>query len=98
MRIEVYRGAGDAVGDDVTEPMLGTLPALLERGRNELDELAHQKNSVDLDIVPKSGIRLGQLAKVADNISAGWIGKVTGIGISYSDAKLSMRINAERPL
>lgn len=98
MRIEVYRGAGDAVGDDVNEPTLGTLPALLERGRNELDELAHQKNSVDLAVVPRLGVRLGRLAKVTDDISSGWIGKVTGISIGYSAAGLSMRINVERPL
>lgn len=97
MRIEVYRGAGDAQGEDINEPMLGSLAAMLERGRNDLDEVAHPKTAVDVTAVPRAGVRLGQLAKVADSVSAGWIGKLTGIGIQYANGTTTMRLNIERP-
>lgn len=96
MRIEVYRGAGDAQGEDVNEPMLGSLAAMLERGRNELDEVAHQKTAVDVTAIPRTGVRLGQLVRVADSVNSGWIGKLTGIGIQYSNGVTTMRLNIER--
>lgn len=97
MRIEVYRGAGDSLGGDINEPMLGSLPAMLERGRNELDEAAHPKTTADLTVLPRAGIRLGQLVKVTDIISAGWIGKLTGIGLQYANGETTMQLSVERP-
>lgn len=83
MIVECYRGAGDRpAGDLIEAPMLSDA-MLIERGRAEMDASAHQFNAVNLDIVPRPGVRLGQLVQAVDPMSAQPLrGKVTGLKIS----------------
>lgn len=98
MRIEVYRGDGTRRGDDVEVPILETTAALIERGRVEMDRNAHQKKEADLEIVPRSNVRTGQLVSTDDSTSEGKVvGKVTGISITVSGGQITHRINVERP-
>lgn len=82
MIVECYRGAGMRQGDIINAPMLPDA-MLVERGRAEMDANAHMVNIVTLDVVPRTGVRLGQLIEATDPTSALPLrGKVTGIKIS----------------
>ena len=73
------RGAGDSRGQDVSDPLLSTLPALRERGRVELDSNDNIQ-PVELQTVFRPGVRLGQTVQVIDELQGvSWRGKVVGI-------------------
>lgn len=98
MRVEVYRAAGDRQGDDVEAPMLSTTAMLIERGRVEMDRNAHQMVACEADIVPRAGIRLGQLGGVENPITAERrVGKCTGIAYRITGGDVSQEITLERP-
>jgi hypothetical protein len=100
MRIEVYRYAGDSRGADVVEPMLATLPALLARGRAELNTKAATFVETSVDVVPRVGLRVGQLVDVPNLTGGGaWRGKIVGVSVSADAAgNLDYSLNVERPL
>jgi len=82
--VEVYRGAGDRIGDPITVPLLSDA-VLVTRGRAEMDAHAHQAMLVTLDIVPRPGVRLGQIIEAIDPTSATALrGKVTGVKIKVA--------------
>ncbi len=80
--IEVYRGAGDHTGTQITSPLLSD-DMLIIRGRAEMNANAHAITEHSGEIVFRSGMMLGQLAESPDITSAIPIrAKITGIVLS----------------
>jgi hypothetical protein len=95
--IEVYRGLGTREGAPVIEPLLSD-DALIQRGTAEMDANAHAFNRVEMDVVFRPGIRLGDLVEASDPSTASvYRAKVTGIQITVSEAAIEMRLNLEQP-
>ena len=63
--IEVYRGDGLRSGAPIVETLLSD-DALLARGIAEMDRNAHAVNQVDMEVVFRPGLRLGQLIEAND--------------------------------
>jgi hypothetical protein len=97
MILEVYRGDGLREGAPIVEPLLSD-EALLQRGIAEMDAHAQGFNQVEMDVVFRPGIRLGQLVEAMDPASAlPYRAKVTGIEITVSEAVIDLRLTLEAP-
>jgi hypothetical protein len=94
--IEVYRGAGDIMGEPIIEPILSA-DALLVRGRAEMDQHAHPVMSIDVDAVFRAGLRVGQLCALADPSMIGGVrrGKLTGIGLRFDGQQIQCALTVE---
>jgi hypothetical protein len=98
--IFVQRYAGDRRGEDIVDPLIGSIPVAIARGRNELDERAQPMMPMELETVYRDGLRLGQLVFVSDsNSGSAWIGKVTGIThhVSGPEITTTLRLKAPAP-
>ena len=60
--IEVYRGDGLRPGTPIVETLLSD-DALLARGIAEMDRNAHAVNQVEMEVVFRPGLRLGERGK-----------------------------------
>lgn len=97
MIVEVYRGDGARTGAPIVEPLLSD-DALIARGEAEMDANAHAFNRIDMDVVFRPGIRLGQIVEASDPSTAkAYRAKVTGIQITVSEAAIDTQINLEQP-
>lgn len=97
MILSVYRGDGLREGPPIIEPLLSD-EALLQRGVAEMDAHANAFNQVELEVVFRPGLRLGQIVEATDPSSARpYRAKVTGIQISVIEAAIEMRLNLEQP-
>lgn len=97
MIIEVYRGDGLREGAPIVEPLLSA-EALLPRGIAEMNAEAHAFNRVELTIVFRPGIRLGQLVEATDpSTIKPYRAKVTGIQIQISEAAIETQLTLEQP-
>jgi len=95
--IEVYRGDGQRQGSPIVEPLLSD-EALRQRGIAEMDANAHADNRVELSVVFRPGLRLGQLIEATDPSTAiPYRAKITGIAITVSEALIETRLNLEQP-
>lgn len=95
--IEVYRGDGLRSGAPIVETLLSD-DALLARGIAEMDRNAHAVNQVDMEVVFRPGLRLGQLIEANDPASpAPYRAKITGIHIAVSEALIETRLTLEQP-
>lgn len=98
VNIVVRRGAGIHPGDDITDPLIVTLPVALSRGRNELDERASGLQDVQVTFKYRTGIRLGQVARVHEGLfGAVWYGKVSGISHKSTLALVETTLTIKRP-
>ncbi len=96
--VVVFRYLGDKRGEDITEALLSTTPAKLERGRVEMDAHALPIQTVSMTIVYRAGIRLGQLVEVHDSTQgASWRGKITSIVHRITKAKHVTELTLARP-
>ncbi len=97
MIIEVYRGEGAREGTPVVEPLLSD-DALIHRGLAEMDANAHAFNQIEMAVVFRPGVRLGQIVEATDpSTAAPYRAKVTGIQITVSEAAIDMQLNLEQP-
>lgn len=97
MIIEVYRGDGLREGAPIVAPLLSD-DALVHRGSAEMDANAHVFNRLELDVVFRPGMRLGQIVEATDPSTAKpYRAKVTGIQISVSLASIEVRLTLEQP-
>lgn len=96
--IFVIRGAGDKRGDDIVDPLIGSVPVAIMRGRNELDDRAEGMQTVEVETVYRTGVRLGQVARFHD-IQTGevWSGKIAGITHSQAGVELTTMLQVQRP-
>ena len=98
--VEVYRGAGDRTGAEISEPLLGSsTAAALSRGRAELDASAHPRLTTTLELVaPRLDLRLGELIAVSDPAQGReWRGKIVGIKHTTAPGSPPTVLNVERP-
>jgi len=97
MIIEVYRGLGARQGTPIIEPLLSD-DMLIQRGLAELDAHAQAFNRVDMAVVFRPGLQLGQLIEASDPSSATpYRAKITGISITVSEALIETRLTLEQP-
>ena len=96
--IVVQRAAGDRPGSDIVDPLLGSVPAALSRGRAEIDA-AHPVRKLRLTTTFQGDLRLGQLIDVQDSLR-GQIsrGKLVGIEHIAADGMLLSHLDLEIPL
>lgn len=96
MILTVYRGDGLREGAPIIEPLLSD-PVLIERGRAEMDAHAHASVRVDLEVVFRPGLRLGQLIEVADPTTASpYRARVIGIALTISTTQIESQLTLER--
>lgn len=97
MIIEVYRGLNARQGTPIIEPLLSN-EALIQRGIAEMDAHAQVFNRVDMAVVFRPGLQLGQLIEASDPSSATpYCAKITGISITVSEALIETRLTLEQP-
>lgn len=97
MIIEVYRGDGLSSGNPVIEPLLSD-EALIQRGMAEMNRNAHAFNQVDLEVVFRPGLKLGQLVEALDPSSAQpYRAKITGIEIRVTEVNIATHLTLEQP-
>ena len=100
--IFVQRGAGDKPGDDIIDPLIGSIPVAIQRGRNELDARSVPLKKVDTEALYRVGVRLGQLARFHDLLNGvEWSGKISGISHQVTKAEndsvqLTTKLKVER--
>jgi hypothetical protein len=97
MIIEVYRGLGSRPGVPIIEPLLSD-DALIQRGIAEMDANVQAFNRVDMAVVFRPGLRLGQIIEASDPSSATpYRAKITGISISVGEALIETNLTMEQP-
>ncbi len=97
MILSVYRGDGLREGTPIIELLLSD-DALLQRGVAEMDAHAHAFNQVEMDVVFRPGLRLGQIVEATDPSTASpYRAKVTGIQITVTEASIETTLNLEQP-
>lgn len=97
MIVEVYRGDGLRGGAPIVEPLLAD-DALIERGRAEMDAHAHAFDQVEMEVVFRPGLRLGQIVEAADpSASAPRRARITGIQIDLDGSIIGTRLTLEQP-
>ncbi|MBF0283152.1 MAG: hypothetical protein HQL51_01685 [Magnetococcales bacterium] len=94
--IDFYRGEGARRGDDIVDPLIGSVPCALSRGRNELDARAHPRDSVRVVIPHRPNLRLGQLAALTGD-GRRRVGLIVGIAHNLSDGKLLTTLTLDCP-
>lgn len=99
MDIFVQRGTADRRGPDVVDPLIGgSIPVAIQRGRNELDKLAHSPQSVRVETLHRTALQLGQHSRFYDfDTGEVWNGKVVGISHKQSGRDLVTSLQIERP-
>ena len=84
--------------DAVISNLLTELPAVLQRGRNELDEKAHGSQIVTITTRFRPGLLLGQVIKVQESLfGSAWYAKITGIKHNVSNSKLTTELTVFKP-
>lgn len=88
MSIDVFvqRGDGLSRGEDIVDPLIGTIPAALARGKQELDENSELFETVDLDLPFTPYVADGKLIQIEDvEYGRVWIGKITNVSHNFSE-------------
>lgn len=97
MIIDVYRGDGLRCGAPIIEPLLSD-EALLQRGMAEMNRNAHAINQVELAVVFRPGLKLGQRVEALDPSTAyPYRAKITGIEIRVTEANIETHLTLEQP-
>lgn len=95
--IDVYRGDGLRSGSPIVETLLSD-EALIQRGIAEMDANAHACNRVELAVIFRPGLRLGQIVEATDPSTAlPYRAKVTGMEITVTEASIETRLTLEQP-
>lgn len=97
MIIDVYRDDGLRSGTLILAPLLSD-ETLIQRGIAEMNQNAHAFNQIDLDVVFRPGLKLGQLVEALDPSTAHpYRAKITGIEIRVSEAAIDTHLTLEQP-
>lgn len=96
--IFVQRGSGNKPGDDIVDTLVSEVAVAVQRGRNELDERAQRMQVVALDVLYRTGVRLGKLAQCNDAVRGVWTGKVAGISHRVRGVELTTTLQLKRPV
>ena len=97
--VRCVRGDGlHRTPDAIVSNLLTELPAVLQRGRNELDTQAHGSQVVTMTIRFRAGLLLGQVIKVEETLfGKAWYAKITGIRHTVSNSKLTTELTLMKP-
>lgn len=96
--IAVARYEGNRQAPPVIDQLIVTIPVALNRGRNELDYLAYRHTTVQLQIVYRPGVELGQVVEVRDELQGiAWRGKVVGLRYSNQLGGTTIDMDVQRP-
>ena len=83
----------------ITEKLLTTREAAVERGRNELDEHGQNRAVYRLNMPLTKLVLSGQLVEVQDSSQArNWIGKCTSVSLTVKRGSISQGLGIERVL
>lgn len=98
----VIRGAGDRPGDDIVDPLIGSIPVALERGRNELDSRASALQDLGAETVYRTDVRTGELGRFYNEQTGAIVtGKVGGITHEVrkvgESVQLTTRLRVKKP-
>lgn len=97
--IFVERSPADSQGEDIIEPLLGAQPEAINRGRNELDTRASLKQPVVASIVFRTGLAVGQLIEVHNELEAEvFRGKLVRLSHRLTPQAALTSTTIERPL
>lgn len=77
------RGDGDKPGDDISDPIITDIQALMARATSELDK-GEGLQPVAIDCIFRTGLELGQLVQIEDTEQGAWKGMINGITIKYN--------------
>ncbi|MFC7422046.1 hypothetical protein ACFQNF_19490 [Iodobacter arcticus] len=93
----VQRGAGDVLGKEIIDPLIGSVQAAISRGRAEIDASCSVRK-LRLTTTYQACVRIGQLLDVKDSLR-GHIarGKVVGIEHIASEGMLLSHLDVEIP-
>lgn len=95
--ITVMRSAGDRPGEDIVDPLASEVQALIERGRNEIDE-ATPADGVEHVVRFDPAYRSGDLVEVNDSQQgATWRGKITAVEHVFEPVDRYTRLTIRRP-
>lgn len=100
--IIVQRGAGDRPGEDIVDPLIGSIPVAIQRGRNELDARSSAPQDLGVETVYRTGVRCGDLARFYNEQSGLTLTAKIG-GITHEIRKvgesvqLVTRLRAKKP-
>jgi hypothetical protein len=97
--VRCIRGDGlHRTPDAIISNLLTELPAVLQRGRNELDDKAHGGQVVTMTVRFRPGLLLGQVIKVQESLfGSDWYAKITGIKHTVSNSKLTTELTLMKP-
>ncbi len=100
MRIKVKRAAEvENQAPLITEKLLTTREAAVERGRNELDEQGGNCSVYRLNMPLTKLVLLGSLLEVQDSSQAeNWIGKCVSVSLTVKRGSISQGLGIERVL
>ena len=97
MRVKVARNSDINPADIIIEKLLTTEQAMVERGRNELDQNQFSRMPrtmsapLDKDILP------GQMIQVVEaDTGVVWRGKVLSVNINISNPKITQTLKVDR--
>ena len=98
--ILVQRDPANRQGSDITDPLLTSELAAVERGRNEIDANCSSRVMVTMETLPISGARPNQMVEVQDIAAPAWRGLLTGMTVRVSrdgeQVNSSMTLTVER--
>ena len=100
MRITVRRSADlDSQAPVITEKLLTTREAAVERGRNELDEQGQNRAVYRLNMPLTKLVLPGQLVEVQDSSQGeSWRGKCVSVSLTVKRGAVSQGLGIERVL
>jgi len=93
MRITVKRLPANNEAPPVFEPILTTIDALKERGRNEIDQSFTNRVMVSANVVYEQPILPGDIVKVIAHDER--VGKVRSTNITVKRGQVAMKLNIE---
>lgn len=99
-RIIVARAPGTNQAPAISDSWLSGVPAMLERGRNELDGQGLDRRNISIELpLSEYPVALSDLVEVSESDREGsWRGKVTSIALRVSVGTIpSMSLSLERP-
>lgn len=87
--IVVIRDSGDIEGEPIVDPLIGSIPCALQRGRNVLDGATRLVTVVDIEQIYDGSFRMGQIHQREDYTMSAIFPKSKITGITHTVSKNS---------
>lgn len=97
MNIVIIRDDGDKQGPVISDNMLTTNAAGIERGRVEIDTNLYSRNIVETEVLDIQFVQNGSFVLVKDASLVDEVAMVTGVSASYSsESGTAVKVSTER--